>query len=679
MSNYFNKFSAFILLSIFITLFVLTVYSLISSNDIVRNVELIQYVLIADFVFLIILFLYLSIFLINYFKYKNRDVVGLRLFNKFFLFFGLFSIIPSGIILMASAIFFNIEVSTWLGPAFKSTVNNSYQLAQKYIDQTERDLITDSKFIRNYVLAERLIDRDIIQRFNITTVYNYNNGNQFIEHISEEKIFLSDENLKDASSSSENDITIFFSNDQLFSKVNLNETSYLLLLKNIDLETLNYYKNIIQSYEAINSFDNNKRDIQITFFTIYIILSTSLIFIFIIIGSNFSFRLAKPIRDLNNSIIDLRKGKYQQSDFEKINDKDDISVLTNSFHEMSKTIIRQKNNLEDVNSTITDQLSFINNIIENSPYGIFVLKDKSLIFENSASLIFSTEKYTSFENFTNFLSNHFNNKNFYRNSYEINLDLKLENSQKYFFVKSIFIDNNSLFDQIIIFNDYTDLIFAEKNNAIADLARKISHEIKNPLTPMLLSTEFIESQLEDVELINSIKSIKRQIFLIQNLVNEFSTYARLPKANITKLNLSEICLVYIEEYKRNYDHISIKSNIDENLFINFDHSYLDIIFNNLFKNSIEALNSTNNPSIEITLKTNNNNLVLTFFDNGPGYEGNIEDLKKPYFSTKNSTGLGLSLINKIITDNSYKMNITTNSYSGFKIEIVFNDEDISNR
>ena len=278
---------------------------------------------------------------LNYLKYKNREVVGLRLFNKFFLFFGLFSVIPSGIILMASAIFFNIEVSTWLGPAFKSTVNNSYQLAQKYIDQTEKDLITDSKFIRNYVLAERLIDRDIIQRFNITTVYNYNNGNQFIEHISDEKIFLSDDNLRDASKNSETDITIFFSNDQLFSRVNLNSKNYLLLLKNIDLETLNYYQNIIQSYEAINSFDNNKRDIQITFFTIYIVLSTSLIFVFIIIGTNFSFRLAKPIRDLNNSIIDLRKGKYQQSNFEKLDNKDDISVLTNSFHEMSKTIISQ--------------------------------------------------------------------------------------------------------------------------------------------------------------------------------------------------------------------------------------------------------------------------------------------------------------------------------------------------
>ena len=117
--------------------------------------------------------------------------------------------------------------------------------------------------------------------------------------------------------------------------------------------------------------------------------------------------MAKPIRDLNNSIIDLRKGKYKQKEFEKLSDKDDISVLTNSFHEMSKTIINQKNNLQDVNATINDQLSFINNIIENSPYGIFVLNNKSMIFENSASSIFSSEKNTSFENFTKLLSKPF--------------------------------------------------------------------------------------------------------------------------------------------------------------------------------------------------------------------------------------------------------------------------------
>ena len=234
MTSYFNKISGFILLFIFFILFILTVYSLISSNEVVRDAELIQYIFIADLIFLLILFLYLAIFLINYIKYKNRDVIGLRLFNKFFLFFGIFSIIPSGIILLSSAIFFNIELSTWLGPAFKSTVNNSYQLAQKYINQTESDLITDSKFIRNYFLAKRLIDRDIIQRFNISTLYNVMNDEIYIEHFSDDKILISDDNFKKSSEDNEQDITIYFLNDQLFSKVKISGQNYLILLKTID-------------------------------------------------------------------------------------------------------------------------------------------------------------------------------------------------------------------------------------------------------------------------------------------------------------------------------------------------------------------------------------------------------------------------------------------------------------
>ena len=150
-------------------------------------------------------------------------------------------------------------MSTWLGPAFKSTVNNSYQLAQKYIDQTEKNLIIDSKFIRNYVLAERLIDRDIIQRFDIISVYNVSNDQKYIEHFTEDKIELSEENINLVSQNTENDITIFYQNDQLFSKINISKNNYLVLLKSIDLELLNYYQNIIESYNAINSIDQNKK------------------------------------------------------------------------------------------------------------------------------------------------------------------------------------------------------------------------------------------------------------------------------------------------------------------------------------------------------------------------------------------------------------------------------------
>ena len=673
MSKYFNKFSATILLIIFIILFSLTVYSLISSNEIVRDADLIQYLIIADFIFLLILLIYLSMFLINYIKSKKREVVGLRLFNKFFLFFGLFSIIPSGIILLASSIFFNIEMSTWLGPAFKSTVNNSYQLALKYIDQTEKNLITDSKFIRNYVLAERLIDRDIIQRFDITSVYNVTNDQKFIEHFTNDKIELSDENLSIVSKNTEDDITIFYQNDQLFSKINLSNNNYLVLLKSIDLELLNYYQNIVESYNAINSIDQNKKNIQITFFTIYLILSTSLILIFIIIGTNFSFKLARPIRDLNSSINDLKKGNINNLRITKNEEKDDISQLTNSFYSMSNTIINQRLNLEKTNITINDQLNFINNIIENSPYGIFVLNNNELIFQNTASEILAQDNLSSFDSLKILINKNFDSNNSKEDKiFEKNIKISIKNVEKTFFIKSVHIADNSLFDQLIIFNDYTDLISAEKNNAIAELARKISHEIKNPLTPMLLSTEFLETQIEEEELKNSVLSIKRQIFLIQNLVNEFSNFARLPKSNIKKIHFSEILSIYIDEYKRNYPKISFNQSIQNEVYINFDQSYIDIILNNLFKNSIEALNNSSNPLIEISLNKNENYILFSFFDNGPGYDGNVENLIKPYFSTKNSSGLGLPLIDKIIRDNNGYLKIKTNNYSGFKVEIKLN-------
>jgi two-component system nitrogen regulation sensor histidine kinase NtrY len=673
MSKYFNKFSATILLVIFIILFSLTVYSLISSNEIVRDAELIQYLIIADFTFLLILVIYLSIFLINYVKSRKREVIGLRLFNKFFLFFGLFSIIPSGIILLVSAIFFNIEMSTWLGPAFKSTVNNSYQLAQKYIDQTEKNLITDSKFIRNYVIAERLIDRNIIQRFDIISVYNFVNDQKYIEHFTDDKIELTEKNLSLVSEITEDDITIFYQNNQLFSKINLSKNNYLVLLKSIDLELLNYYQNIVESYNAINSIDQNKKNIQITFFTIYLILSISLILIFIIIGTNFSFKLARPIRDLNSSINDLKKGNFNNSRIKKIEEKDDISQLTNSFYSMSNTIINQRLNLEKTNVTINDQLNFINNIIENSPYGIFVLNNNELIFQNTASEILSQDNLSSFENFKKLINKSFDNNNSIENKvFEKNIKILIKNIERTFFIKSVHIANNSLFDQLIIFNDYTDLISAEKNNAIAELARKISHEIKNPLTPMLLSTEFLETQIDDEELKNSILSIKRQIFLIQNLVNEFSNFARLPKAINKKINFSEILLVYIDEYKRNYPNISFNQSIQNDVYINFDQSYIDIILNNLFKNSIEALGNSSNPIIEISLNNVENFILFSFFDNGPGYDGNVENLIKPYFSTKKSSGLGLPLIDKIIRDNNGNLKIKTNNYSGFKVEIKLN-------
>ena len=562
---------------IFIILFSLTVYSLISSNEIVRNAELIQYMVIIDLSYLIFLSSFLFINLFKIYKTRKKEVIGLRLFYKFFLFFSIFSIIPSTIILISSLIFFNIEVSTWLGPAFKSTVNNSYLIANKFIKEREDNLITDTNFIKNYILTQRDIDPSIIERFDMETVYLKTNESYKIIYSSESKILLKDANRDFISNNKNNDLKIFFNEGQFFSNVKINDDNNLIIIKKIDLELLKFYKNIIKSYNAYQDIDVNKKNLQITFFTIFFIISSCIILIFLIIGYKFSVNLANPIRDLSINIHNLKKGIPPKLNSKTIDRKDDISLLSHSFNSMSKTISEQRNKL--------------------------ILKNKEI----------------------------------------------LDNMPK--------------------------VINSEKNKALADLARKISHEIKNPLTPMLLSAEYIEKKIKGTDLekdiSNSANSIKRQIFLIQNLINEFSSFARMPKPKFVKLNISEILNIYLDEYVKNYDHIKFINFINNDIYINFDQSHLDIILNNLFKNSIEAGKNFKNFVINISLNNKDNLTELVFKDNGPGFDGDVNRLIEPYFSTKNSSGLGLSLVNKIISDNGSHFNIKTSKDNGFEVKIIF--------
>ncbi|MDC0861682.1 ATP-binding protein [Alphaproteobacteria bacterium] len=577
MSFFSNRIQIISLLVIFIILFTITVYSLISSNEIVRNAELIQYILIVDLSYLIFLASFFFISLFKIYKTKKREIIGLRLFYKFFLFFSIFSIVPSAIILISSLVFFNIEVSTWLGPAFKNTVNNSYLIANKFIKKSEKDLIIDSNFIKNYLLAKRDIDPSIIERFDIETIYLLENNKLNKVYASEKNIILKNSNEILINNYNPDDSNIFFNEGQFFSITEINNKTNLILIKNIDLDLLKFYKNIIKSYDAYQNIDNNKKNIQITFFTIFFLISSCIIFIFLIIGYKFSVNLAMPIRDLSVAIHNFKKGKVSIVKSRTIGNKDDISILAKSFDIMSNTISKQRDSLISKNKEILDNMPKIIN--------------------------------------------------------------------------------------------------SEKNKALADLARKISHEIKNPLTPMLLSAEYIEKKIKNTELnndiSNSIGSIKRQIFLIQNLINEFSSFARMPKAKYVNLNISDILNIYIEEYSKNYNHIKFTTSIENDVFIYFDQSYFDLILNNLFKNAIESgLNSSLN--IHITLNSNNNKIEFSFFDNGPGFDGEITKLTEPYFSTKNSTGLGLSLINKIISDNGSLLNINTSKDNGFEVKIIFN-------
>jgi two-component system nitrogen regulation sensor histidine kinase NtrY len=217
------------------------------------------------------------------------------------------------------------------------------------------------------------------------------------------------------------------------------------------------------------------------------------------------------------------------------------------------------------------------------------------------------------------------------------------------------------------------LIINERHEAWGNLARKLAHEIRNPLTPIQLTIDRLQSKYSDQISINdqdnykeNLNIIKNQIKQIGNLVSEFSDFARMPKPVLKDNDLISLLNENIKLLKKLDDKIIIqlKSN-SEKIFLNSDKEQLSRVFFNLIKNAIESIQQKheNNPNytgkIDIEINKLDNNINLRIVDNGIGFgifTANIKDILNPYFTTKkNGTGLGLSIVNKIINDHNGKI------------------------
>ena len=232
------------------------------------------------------------------------------------------------------------------------------------------------------------------------------------------------------------------------------------------------------------------------------------------------------------------------------------------------------------------------------------------------------------------------------------------------------------------------LIINERHEAWESIARKLAHEIKNPLTPIQLTVDLLKNKYSDKMQINqkedftkSLKIIGKQIKQIENLVNEFSDFARMPKPMLKNNNLVSLI----------NDSINLINKLDKNILINFktnfdvailnsDNEQLSRAFFNIIKNSIESIqekrliNLDLKGNIDITLNKNISEINIVIVDNGLGFgilKENIKNVLNPYFTTKKKgTGLGLAIVNKTINDHNGSIEFIPIEY-GAKIMIKF--------
>ena len=261
------------------------------------------------------------------------------------------------------------------------------------------------------------------------------------------------------------------------------------------------------------------------------------------------------------------------------------------------------------------------------------------------------------------------------------LDVKVPNIEADKEFKQLNTNFNLMIDRLKKQQDR--LLTSERYEAWESVARKLAHEIKNPLTPIQLSIDRLREKYsskissggEDFE--KYLQTINRQIKDIENLVNEFSSFARMPRPTFKKIDIIEIINRAIDLVKLSSKNL-INFKIDEKkIIISGDAEQLNRVFINLFKNSEEAFldlikkNPDFKGKIDIEIVRNNDYIVIKITDNGTG----ISDTKKvmtPYFTTKvKGTGLGLPIVNKIINEHSGDFLIKNrNKPPGTIIEII---------
>ena len=237
---------------------------------------------------------------------------------------------------------------------------------------------------------------------------------------------------------------------------------------------------------------------------------------------------------------------------------------------------------------------------------------------------------------------------------------------------------NNMIDRLKVQQD--KLLTSERYSAWETVARKLAHEIKNPLTPIQLSIDRLREKYsskineESKDFENYLQTINRQIKDIESLVNEFSNFARMPRPVMKKISINQVIKRAIDLSKLSSKNEIKFKNVSSNINISGDEEQLNRVFINLLKNSEESLNELHDKKpnyqgkIDIEIIDNNDYIVIRLADNGTG----IQDIKKamtPYYTTKKKgTGLGLPIVNKIINEHSGEILIKNNN--GTLIEIT---------
>ena len=663
---------------------------MLPNNDLVKDPRRLQFFLLADVIFVILLISIIIRQIVLILVRRRKSYDESRLYIKFVNLFAAMALGPAIGLVIITSLFFNLELRTWYGDAVRDAVVNSNIVARNYENEIQAEIVSDTQLIMREILkvsqnnevniqSIRTALSEFINLRTISSIYIFNTeGNIYLS--------LKDPDNKNFSVPSneifkivnQNRVYIFQLNKNsitAYKKINFLNDVYMQVNRNLNTNIWDHISATKEAFEIYTMKEEESSGIQITYSMIFVLFSICFILVAILIGFNLASNLSKPITNLIKSANKISEGNFDA----KVSEADqfqEIKVLLSSYNKMISEIENKQNELISKSQEDEEKRIFIEAILSLLTIGVISL-DKNfniLLYNKTLTKLFRNTK--TFKINDNFLSYFPEWKKIFENFETSNkvllnfqYDFTLYDDQRNFNIRVIKeINDNKIEGYVVALDDATSLILAEKHAAWSDIARKIAHEVKNPLTPIKLSAERIEKKFldaktdkEDISLLT--KTISRQVDDIGKLVDEFSSFARMPEAEIKLDNLSK-CLeeAYLLYFNTRKD---IKLNLikpENDIYFHFDTLQISRCFSNLIKNAIEAVEKIPNPAVEVLMATDAKNIKIEIKDNGVGIdEKMLSKIFEPYFTTKTKgTGLGLSIVKRIIEDHGGKIKIEKN-------------------
>ncbi len=400
--------------------------------------------------------------------------------------------------------------------------------------------------------------------------------------------------------------------------------------------------------------------------------------------------LMSPLSRISQATKEVSQGNYDV--FISHTRDDDTRILVDLFNQMAKQVKGSQYDLATQKVYLETILKYSYGVIAlDENYKIKIINDKigKILKINNVADFYQKDylsiasSHKELQGLINTIANKFSDNT---SQWNTTIEAKIDNSLVLLSIQGARLDNddNITLGYVIIIDDITELRQAQNRIAWANVAMKMAHEVKNPLTPILLSAQRLRDKIfpklsdEDRKIIDKTTTIIfQQVKSIDTMVSAFSQYAKSPIIEKHKQSLAKILIQVVELYKTQ-KNITINTNINDNIpDIMLDANSIQRVLINLLKNSFEAINN-NNLIINISLAMSANNTIdLVIVDNGHGFSGAVKNkVFKPYVSTKGQGGgFGMAIVKNILTEHEadiYVDNvIENNKVIGAIIKISF--------